>query len=74
MAITTIEPYVLDSTGNFIVNGITVSGITNLGSIANVKITGGSVSQVLTTDGTGNLSWQDYAQTTISPFLLMGAS
>jgi hypothetical protein len=37
--------------------GLTVNGITNLGSNSNVKITGGSLGQVLGTDGSGNLSW-----------------
>jgi hypothetical protein len=36
---------------------LTVSGVTELGIISNVHITGGSSGQVLTTDGTGNLSW-----------------
>jgi hypothetical protein len=45
--------------------GLTVNGPVsftgspvNLGSNVSVKITGGSAGQVLTTDGTGNLSWQ----------------
>jgi hypothetical protein len=37
--------------------GLTVNGTTNLGSNSNVKITGGSLGQVLGTDGNGNLSW-----------------
>jgi|694.fasta_scaffold75370_2 hypothetical protein len=37
--------------------GLTVSGITNLGTVANVIITGGSNGQILTTNGSGNLSW-----------------
>jgi len=36
---------------------LTVSGVINLGSVSNVKITGGSADYVLKTDGTGNLSW-----------------
>lgn len=36
---------------------LNVNGITKLGSVSNVQITGGSNSQVLTTDGAGNLSW-----------------
>lgn len=36
---------------------LAVTGVSNLGNVGNVKITGGSSSQVLTTDGTGNLSW-----------------
>lgn len=36
---------------------LTVSGATDLGAVANVKITGGSSGYVLKTDGSGNLSW-----------------
>lgn len=36
---------------------LTVSGNTNLGAIGNVRITGGSSGQILSTDGAGNLSW-----------------
>ena len=43
----------LDVSGNF---NLTI-GKAYLGSNANVKITGGSNGYVLTTDGTGNLSW-----------------
>jgi len=47
-------------------NNGTISGIANvtfasgnlsLGNVANVKMTGGTSGQVLSTDGTGNLSW-----------------
>lgn len=37
---------------------ITVSGNSNLGPVGNVKITGGSNGQYMTTDGSGNLSWK----------------
>jgi len=43
----------LEVTGNANFTGSNVS----LGSNANVKITGGSVGQMLSTDGAGNLSW-----------------
>lgn len=36
---------------------LTVDGITNLGTVANVKVSGGTLNQVLRTDGDGNLSW-----------------
>jgi hypothetical protein len=36
---------------------ITVSGTSNLGAASDVKITGGTNGYVLSTDGTGNLSW-----------------
>lgn len=36
---------------------LAVSGNTDLGSVSNVTITGGTSGQVLTTDGSGNLSF-----------------
>jgi hypothetical protein len=36
-----------------------VQGISNLGNVGNVKITGGNSGQYLATDGTGNLTWDD---------------
>jgi len=55
----------LIATGNITGNGVTLaantilaaSGKLALGSNANILITGGSSNYVLTTDGTGNLSW-----------------
>ena len=37
--------------------GLSVSGVTNLGPAGNVRITGGAAGQVLSTDGSGGLSW-----------------
>lgn len=42
---------------NLIGNGLIVNGISNLSAISNVKITGGSSGQVISTDGLGNLSF-----------------
>jgi hypothetical protein len=42
---------------NTFVGNLSVTGLANLGSVSNVKIQGGSTGQVLSTDGTGNLSW-----------------
>jgi len=36
---------------------LVVAGTTDLGAVANITITGGGNGYVLTTDGTGNLSW-----------------
>lgn len=55
----------LIATGNVTGNGVTLSanaisaasGVLNLGSSANIKITGGSADYVLATDGSGNVSW-----------------
>ena len=44
--------------GNLTTGGsLSVSGVSNLGPVGNVKITGGTVNYVLRTDGAGNLSW-----------------
>jgi len=53
-AISTVD---LNSTGNAYLTDITVSAVSTLGDVGNVKITGGASGQVLSTDGTGNLSW-----------------
>lgn len=37
--------------------GLNISGVSNLGPIGNVRITGGTNGYVLQTDGTGNLAW-----------------
>ena len=52
---------------------LTVSGVANLNSVSNVRITGGSSGQVLSTDGNGNLSFTTVATSTpdpMHPFLL----
>lgn len=50
---TTVEDTSLvELTGN-----LTVAGVTSLGNVGNVVITGGSDGQALFTDGTGNLNW-----------------
>ena len=48
---------IIDSNGNVSTPDLTVSGVSQLGDVANVKITGGLANYVLTTDGLGNLSW-----------------
>jgi len=44
-------------TGANIAGTLSVSGTTNLGAVGNVTITGGSNGYLLSTDGSGNLSW-----------------
>jgi hypothetical protein len=41
------------------ITNLTVNGNTNLGNVGNLRITGGNIGYVLTTDGVGNLSWQE---------------
>ena len=48
---------VIDGSGNIFAANLTVAGESNLGSNANVVITGGSSGQYLRTDGAGNLTW-----------------
>lgn len=48
---------IIDSNGNVSTPDLTATGLSKLGNIGNVKITGGSSGYVITTDGTGNLSW-----------------
>jgi len=44
-------------------SSLTVNGISNLGNVGNVKITGGSNGQVVTTDGLGNLAFTSVSAT-----------
>ena len=43
--------------GNSTIGNLVISNTSNLGSVSNVRITGGSSGQYLQTDGAGNLSW-----------------
>lgn len=56
----------ISTTGNATVGNITVSSVSNLGNISNVKITGGTNGQLLQTDGTGNLNFVTPTGTTIT--------
>jgi hypothetical protein len=47
----------ITSTGVNVAGTLQVSGVSNLGPNGNVIITGGSSGQVLSTNGSGNLSW-----------------
>jgi hypothetical protein len=53
---------------------LTVSGISNLGANSNVKITGGSNGQVLSTDGAGNLSWITAINSTVTNVVYVSKS
>ncbi len=54
---TNVASYLPTYSGNFSPSNLVVSTSANLGSNSNVRITGGSSGQVLSTDGAGNLSW-----------------
>ena len=48
----------LDSaSGNIVGTNLSVTGVSTLGNIGNVKITGGTSGQAVITDGSGNLSF-----------------
>lgn len=51
----------ITSLGNL--TGLRVNGVSNVGPIGNLKITGGTSGYVLQTDGTGNLSWANLSST-----------
>jgi hypothetical protein len=50
---------VILANGDITTTNITVSGVSDLGPISNVKITGGTTGQVIQTDGLGNLTFAD---------------
>lgn len=56
MAITKLQPFNLDSTANYTFADITTTNA-NLGAVGNITITGGTSGYVLSTDGSGTLSW-----------------
>ena len=47
------------SSGNISGTNLSITGVSNLGAVGNVKVTGGSANYVITTDGAGNLSFTD---------------
>lgn len=54
----TTGPITLDAgTGNITGTNLSVTGVSNLGAVGNVKITGGTSGYVIGTDGAGNLSF-----------------
>ncbi len=48
---------VIDDVGNVAANNFTVSGLSDLGAVSSITITGGSSGSLLATDGSGNLFW-----------------
>jgi fibronectin-binding autotransporter adhesin len=58
--------FVVTNTGANIAGTLSVSGVSNLGPVGNVTITGGSSGQVLSTDGSGALSFISVSSSGIS--------
>jgi hypothetical protein len=52
--------------GAITTTNITTTGVTSLNSVGNVKITGGTTGQVITTDGAGNLSFTSIDSDTLA--------
>lgn len=55
----TVQGSINANLGNVVVENLTVEGKTNLNSVGNITISGGSNNYVLRTDGAGNLNWAD---------------
>jgi hypothetical protein len=77
MPLTLLEPFNLNTGSNYTFNSanvtaniaagnLAVTGVSNLGAVGNVVITGGSSGQFLTTNGSGNLSWASISTSSIS--------
>jgi hypothetical protein len=56
------------TTGTANVGNLNVTGVSNLGANGNVIITGGSAGQALVTNGSGNLSWGNVANSANSNY------
>jgi hypothetical protein len=56
-ALNELDTEKLNISGGTVTGALTINGVSTLGPVTNVKITGGTNGQVLTTDGTGTLSW-----------------
>jgi hypothetical protein len=52
-----VASYLPTYTGNLSPGNLIVGTTANLGAVGNIRITGGTNGQVLTTNGSGNLSW-----------------
>ena len=52
-----IPANIILANGDITTTNITANGISNLGPVSNLILTGGSIGQVVTTDGSGNLTF-----------------
>ena len=48
---------VIDSVGNVTANNLSITNVTTIANVSNLKIAGGGTNYVLKTDGSSNLSW-----------------
>ena len=65
----------VSTTGNITTAAnLVVGGVSELGPVGNVAITGGNVGEVLSTDGTGNLSWTPNPIYVVPPVYLVATA
>jgi hypothetical protein len=60
----------ITATANISATNLTVTGESNLGAVTGVTITGGNVGEVLTTNGSGDLTWQAVDLNIVPPVYL----
>jgi hypothetical protein len=60
--------------GDITTTNITANGISNLGPVSNLILTGGSSGQVVTTDGSGNLTFTNITVAPMPYFIPTGES
>ena len=60
----------ITATANISATNLTVTGESNLGAVTGVTITGGNVGEVLTTNGSGDLTWQAVELNIVPPVYL----
>jgi hypothetical protein len=58
------------ATANISATNLTITGESNLGAVTGVVITGGNVGEVLTTNGSGDLTWQAVDLNIVPPVYL----
>lgn len=58
---------VIANDGGITATSLTVSGVSNLGPVGNLIVTGGTSGQVLSTDGLGNLAFVDSGSNSAAP-------
>jgi hypothetical protein len=61
---------ILTVSGKILAGNISISGLSKLGNVGNVSIAGGTIGQVLQTNGDGTLTWTTiYANSNVSSYL-----
>lgn len=61
------ETAVILANGDITTTNLTATGVSDLGAVGNVKITGGTPGQAITTDGNGNLTFSKLSSNSVAP-------